>query len=210
MGIEAVLFDADGVLQAPRPDRPRMLAEAFGCSDDEVPRWLGDLFAIEDGSLTGEADFAAGIAELLGQRACPGTAQQVLDALAAIEVDAAIFPWIRGLRARGVRCFLATNQERHRGTAMSRDLGFAQLFEAEFYSFAMGVAKPERAFFQRILDATGIPPGQILFVDDRADNVVGARQLGLLAEQVEAGSVVGIVERAIRQSLSPRDRRPAR
>ena len=120
----------------------------------------------------------------------------MLAAWTAIVVDEPVFPWIRRLRARGVRCFLATNQERHRGTAMSRDLGFAQLFEAEFYSFAMGVAKPERAFFQRILEATGIPAARVLFVDDRAENVEGARAIGLRSKAVDFRTVVSVVEDA--------------
>lgn len=120
----------------------------------------------------------------------------MLAAWTAIVVDEPVFPWIRRLRARGVRCFLASNQERHRGTAMSRDLGFAQLFEAEFYSFAMGVAKPERAFFRHILDATGIPAERTLFVDDRAENVAAARAVGMSSEVVDIRTVVRVVEAA--------------
>jgi FMN phosphatase YigB (HAD superfamily) len=44
-------------------------------------------------------------------------------------------------------------------------------------SFRLGAAKPDARFYARAL--LGHAPGDVLFLDDRADNVAGARALGI-------------------------------
>ncbi len=42
-----------------------------------------------------------------------------------------------------------------------------------------GSAKPEPAAYEWCIRELGLPPGEVLFVDDRAENVDAARRLGL-------------------------------
>jgi putative hydrolase of the HAD superfamily len=65
---------------------------------------------------------------------------------------------------------------------MHEDLGYGQLLDGAFYSYELGVAKPDPAYFTTILDRLDVPGGQVLFVDDRLDNVESARSIGLRAE----------------------------
>jgi len=46
-------------------------------------------------------------------------------------------------------------------------------------SSAFGTRKPDPAIYLRALDRLGFSPDETLFVDDRADNVAGARDAGL-------------------------------
>jgi FMN phosphatase YigB (HAD superfamily) len=46
-------------------------------------------------------------------------------------------------------------------------------------SFGIGALKPDPAFYLRALQGTGVDPGDVLFLDDRADNVAAARALGI-------------------------------
>lgn len=51
-----------------------------------------------------------------------------------------------------------------------------------------GVAKPDPRFFQRIVDLSGLPPEEIVYVGDRIDNdVLPALRLGLRSVFVERG-----------------------
>lgn len=52
-------------------------------------------------------------------------------------------------------------------------------FRRLFVSFQMGVRKPERAAFDQVAREIGVPPGRILFFDDTAENIEGARVAGL-------------------------------
>lgn len=46
-------------------------------------------------------------------------------------------------------------------------------------SCAMGCTKPGPAYFERAIDAGGFAPGRALFIDDRAENLVVPRALGM-------------------------------
>ena len=63
-------------------------------------------------------------------------------------------------------------------------------FERILASCHLGVRKPDVAFYERLLERLQLDPDQVLFVDDREENVVGARQAGLAAHRfVDAPTV---------------------
>ncbi len=65
------------------------------------------------------------------------------------------------------------------------------LFREVFASHVMGCRKPEREAFLQVCRAIGTAPGEVLFFDDLAENIRGARDAGLRAVQVRSpGDVV--------------------
>jgi FMN phosphatase YigB (HAD superfamily) len=54
-------------------------------------------------------------------------------------------------------------------------------------SYAIRKVKPQREFYQYALDKmpVGISPNEVLFFDDRKDNIYGAREFGIQAVQVK-------------------------
>lgn len=56
---------------------------------------------------------------------------------------------------------------------------FPQLFETVFASHLIGEAKPSRQSFSTVLDALGLSPEEVVFIDDSEANVSGASQLGI-------------------------------
>jgi HAD superfamily hydrolase (TIGR01509 family) len=54
-------------------------------------------------------------------------------------------------------------------------------FERVLASCHLGVRKPEPAFFARLLGELSLPAPEVLFVDDRQENVDAARRCGLAA-----------------------------
>lgn len=56
-------------------------------------------------------------------------------------------------------------------------------------SFHVGAAKPDASYYQRAVAVLGLRPDEILFVDDRAENVAAARAHG-----VDARHVRGVAE----------------
>ncbi|KAH0542991.1 hypothetical protein FGG08_002679 [Glutinoglossum americanum] len=53
------------------------------------------------------------------------------------------------------------------------------IFDQVFTSCAVGERKPNLAFYQHVLDATRADPQSTIFVDDKTDNVLSARSMGL-------------------------------
>jgi putative hydrolase of the HAD superfamily len=76
----------------------------------------------------------------------------------------------------GGRCFAASNQEHRRVAYLRERYGLDAHFDGIVYSAALGVCKPERAFFVDAQARMNVEvPQSILFIDDSAANVEGAR-----------------------------------
>ena len=88
---------------------------------------------------------------------------------------------IHSLKARGIRCVAATNQDSRRARYLDA-LPWLGLFDARFYSCDLRVTKPSTEYFRHIQDTIAEVPGSVLFVDDRGDNVEAARRFGWCAE----------------------------
>jgi putative hydrolase of the HAD superfamily len=79
----------------------------------------------------------------------------------------------------GGRCFAASNQEHHRIAYLRDEAGLGPHFDEIIYSAGLGVCKPDRVFFTNAQARMGVTAAQsILFVDDVAANVDGARACG--------------------------------
>lgn len=75
----------------------------------------------------------------------------------------------------------------------------AGLFDEVIASHHLEVRKPQRAFFERLCGRLDTPPSRVLLVDDRADNVEGARAAGLRAHLFLGAT--DLRERLIREGL---------
>lgn len=74
--------------------------------------------------------------------------------------------------------FSNTNQT-HKRFWMAHHAGALRPFRRLFVSCEMGLRKPERASFEYIAGAIGVPLERILFFDDTLENVEGARAAGV-------------------------------
>ncbi|MBX9650320.1 MAG: HAD family phosphatase [Xanthobacteraceae bacterium] len=57
-------------------------------------------------------------------------------------------------------------------------------FREIFLSSTIGLRKPEAAAYDHVVKAIGVPASRIVFFDDNAENIEGARARGLTAVQV--------------------------
>ena len=60
---------------------------------------------------------------------------------------------------------------------------FTGLFHKHYFSFQIQLRKPQAEIFEYVARDAGILPAETLFVDDRADNIATARQLGFQTYQ---------------------------
>ena len=139
--------------------------------------------------ITGEPGFEKQIDSLAREWKTHGSSQDILAAWNAVDIDEDFLGRIRGLRRLGVPCYLASNQQTLRANWMSNALGYKDIFDAEYYSCDLGVGKPQIEFFERILSDLGCRPENILFLDDRQENVAAASRLGFRAYVCSAASV---------------------
>jgi putative hydrolase of the HAD superfamily len=180
--IEIVLFDIGGVLA--RFAGLEVLQELTGAASelDVSARWLMSPWVrkFESGGCTDE-EFSAGIVD---EWELPYTAEEFLNVFPTW-LDPP-FPGGLELLAQvseevGVGCLSNTNSLQWRG--MISHWPHARYFEHRFLSFELGAVKPDAAIFEGVIERLPVPPANVLFLDDVALNVEGARAAGLPSEQ---------------------------
>jgi putative hydrolase of the HAD superfamily len=103
-------------------------------------------------------------------------------------VDEAVLAACDVLRGRGVRVFLATNQEHLRARHLMGLLGLGDRVDGMIYSAAIAARKPQRGFFEAAVARAGASPAETLLVDDTGANVDAALEAGWQAIQWSSGS----------------------
>lgn len=63
-------------------------------------------------------------------------------------------------------------------------------FDKVYLSHRVGMRKPDKEIFQRILDDTGFKPGETLFIDDSPQHIAGAALLGIQTIYLEKGMTI--------------------
>lgn len=99
-------------------------------------------------------------------------------------------PNISSLLARAARSlplYAFSNTNRPHVAYFSKE--YAELlghFREMFLSSTIGLRKPDAAAYDHVVKAIGVPPQRIVFFDDLAENVEGARARGLNAVHVSS------------------------
>ncbi|MEV0285878.1 MULTISPECIES: HAD-IA family hydrolase [unclassified Kribbella] len=176
-----MLLDADGVLQ----DLPGgWYAAMEPYLGDRAREFLHETWKDELPMLAGSGDYLPVLAATLRSY---GVVVPVAEVYAAVWKNIVVveesIALVRTLRSNGYGVHLGTNQERYRGTHMRTVLGYDDLFDVSCYSYDLGVAKPDPAFFTQAAHRIGAAPESILFIDDTDRNVTAARTTGMPAEQ---------------------------
>ena len=86
---------------------------------------------------------------------------------------------IRELRKNNRICILATNQEKYRLEYMKKEMGFETIFDKIYCSNVIGFTKPSVEYYRYILNDLNENPSNIIFYDDRQENIESAKSLGI-------------------------------
>lgn len=191
--VEVLLWDCDGVLQHGRFDWRTHLDGAVR------PGFAQRVFEAELPALRGERSLRAVLEDLLQREASRGrvpvTVADLLDIWEQFDLDPEAVAVLSAVRAHGVRCLLATNQQDHRVRFMRETHAYDDLVDGSYYSSEVGAMKPDPAFFEHILEDLDVPADRVGFVDDVPVNVAAARDAGIRAVHHDpASGAVGLVE----------------
>lgn len=64
---------------------------------------------------------------------------------------------------------------------------FISCFEKVYYSYEIGLRKPDEAIFNHVIKENNLNPGTTLFVDDNIDNIEAAKKLGFKTWHLQVG-----------------------
>jgi putative hydrolase of the HAD superfamily len=89
---------------------------------------------------------------------------------------------VAGLAAAGYRLAVLSNAPLDVAEAV-RELPVAAYFEHLVFSCHLKAAKPDPECFRAALAVLGAEPGEVIFLDDRADNVAAGITMGIRSAQ---------------------------
>jgi len=168
-------------------------ATADGLSKLGLQTWNEDLnqlnFQFEKGEINREA-FLSGIQNFVPQ----ASIEEIASAWNAILLD---FPLYRleflQMLSTKYRLFLLSNTdaihidtfEQKNGASFYRD--FYHCFEKVYFSFEMGMRKPDPSIFNFVLNDQDLQAKRTLFVDDKKENTDAALSLGMHVWNLKVG-----------------------
>lgn len=88
---------------------------------------------------------------------------------------------LAALKEAGTPCYALTNMERETYPLRKRRFPFLSWFDGTVVSGFEGVAKPDPAIFELLLDRFDLDPAATIFTDDSPANVKAAQSVGMQA-----------------------------
>ncbi len=187
MATKCILFDADGVVINSEMFSVQYQKKHKVSNDKMLPFFKGEF----QNCLVGKADLIELVKPWLPKWKWEGTVDEFLQFWFKAEhnVDKKIITIIQKLRKKGIKCYLATNQEKYRTQYMKNEMKFEELFDHVFSSADIGHKKPEAEFYKFILDEIKnehkIYPHEIMLFDDSKVHVDSAKELDIDAHFYE-------------------------
>ncbi|HEX7560498.1 MAG TPA: HAD family phosphatase [Usitatibacter sp.] len=192
LAVDALLFDLGNVVVS--IDWNRAFSRWAGDSGESVEALRGrfrfDLpYERHERGEIGERDYYASLREALRIELTDAQWDAGWGAIFAGEITPTVAAIAKVKGRIPVYAFSNSNAANQR--VWSRRFGAALgHFRKVFVSSDLGKRKPERAAFEAIAHAIGVPLDRILFFDDTMENVEGARAAGLRAVHVRAAQDV--------------------
>ena len=189
MPLKAIILDYGGVLCFPPPEsQVRELADLCRLTLEQFQDGYWSQRGAYDRGDVGTLEYWQGIGRRGGQAF---TANEIAgfsrgDVLFWVHLDQGMLAWAGRLRSAGLRTGLLSNLPEPLGVHLRHEMLLPDLFDHHSFSYELRAAKPEAAIYQHALEGLGVEPAEALFIDDRAENVEGARACGIRSIQFES------------------------
>jgi epoxide hydrolase-like predicted phosphatase len=185
--IKAVVFDYGGVLaELPSSGWIGCLAKMLGMSEDELsPHWNK---AVTAGFSTGKLDETAFwqiLEDSLGKQ-LPDNKQQIWIEGSALEPVPEMLEIAKRLRQSGLQTAILSNTVEPFSRLLHKINVFVDDFSPAIFSHEVGLAKPDKAIYQLMLDRINLRAEECVFIDDLPHNVAAARELGMTGLDFES------------------------
>jgi putative hydrolase of the HAD superfamily len=180
--IQAVIFDYGNVLSRPQASSDlNAMAERCGMPIERFHEFYWKFRpAYDRGELNGTSYWTAVTAEG-GKRPTPEDISQLvsLDIQSWLHINQATMTWAVQLRRAGIRLALLSNMPFEIARYIESNCPWVSYFDPLIFSCDLGSVKPELTIYKNCLARLNILPDKVLFLDDRAENVAAAAQLGI-------------------------------
>lgn len=170
-----VLFDTDGVIV-----HSDMWSNEYSRRSGIPPEIMKPFFCnIFGDCITGKSDLKEVINPYLSNWNWTGSVEEYLEEWFRYEnrVDRELIRRIQELRKAWIECHVATNQEKYRLEYLRNTMGFSNDFDSVFCSSELGYKKPQKEFYERVLQTLNTNADEVLYFDDAEENIESAKEL---------------------------------
>jgi len=182
VALKAVVFDYGMVLSGPpHPEAHDELRRITGLPYEAFERFYWtDRHAYDRGDLTG-LEFWKKFAADTGLTLSEDQIGELndWDARMWTTINPATLRWHKQLKERGLKTAILSNMGDNVLERIERKFPWIADFDILIWSYQHGMAKPEPAIYRLLLERLGTAPEETLFLDDKIENIEGARQLGI-------------------------------
>lgn len=191
MNYYAILFDADGVLIKNKHLFSEWLSQEYGIPIKKMLPFFNGVFKLCG---LGKADLKEELAKVVSDWGWQGTVDELVDfwLTKGTEIDTEMQTFVQSLHEQGMPLYLVTHQEKYRGEHL-RTLFEGKIFDRVYYSAALGIAKGEKTFWEKVFEGVtrdvqrkkgiALEKESYLFIDDAAENIKDAAAFGLQTYQ---------------------------
>lgn len=178
--IKAILFDADGVLLKKHEYFSKYYSEKYHLPHELMSPFFRGMFIR---CQQGKADLKKELEPYVPQWKWQKSIDEFVEYWfrTDVELDPAMVAIVDEIRAKGIKCYIASDQEKYRAEYLGQVIKLDEHFDGVFYSYLVGHQKSELEYFEKVLKKLGLEPGEVLFWDDDEKNVEIAKSLGMNA-----------------------------
>ncbi|QNI34547.1 HAD family phosphatase [Alloacidobacterium dinghuense] len=186
MAIRAVIFDYGMVLsQAQEPGALNNLLTITGLDRDTFDRhYWTHRHAYDMGKLNGHTYWK----QFASDSAIELTATEIErlienDVLMWCTINEPMLKWAKSLAESGLRIGILSNMGEDTLAYMRQEFSWLGDFDHHTWSCELGIAKPDPAIYTYTCEKLDVAPGEALFLDDKAENIRAAEEVGLVGIQ---------------------------
>lgn len=97
------------------------------------------------------------------------------------QINKDVDSYVKKLRSSGIKTCICSNNFKTRIESLENKFHFLQNFDVTIFSFQVGVLKPNKEIFEKLLESAQVKPEELIYSDDNEDKLQGALELGINA-----------------------------
>lgn len=194
MAIKAVILDVGGVIITENASLAReILAKKFGFDSIKFREYVSKKLS---DSYRGKLDYINFFNELVGEVGIRVTSEEM--AKSWVDTRTQISRWIdvnkkllEGLNKKYITVSLTNSTKLNDSVQIRKDV--YKLFKMNIISYDVGFRKPEKKIYEIALDKLekfGVSPSEIVFIDNKEENIIPAKELGMNTILIEDGAPI--------------------
>lgn len=178
--MKVLLLDADGVLLKSGELFSNRFATEYGISQELVSEFFRGPFSdCQSGTKDMREELPVYLEKWGWQSGVDGFLKYWFESDTVF--DETVVDIVRKIKESGVKCYLASNNEKYRAEDLWQQIEKKDLLDGHYYSWELKTKKDDPLFFQQIIDILGVVPEEVCFIDDDQKNVDAAASLGIMA-----------------------------